>query len=590
VREEAGTMVGVSAFDRDAALARLGTESFDVLVIGGGVTGAGVALDAAARGLRTAIVERDDWASGTSSKSSKLIHGGLRYLQQKEYRLVYENLAERQRLLRNAPHLVEELAFLIPLFGRDGMVNATVAKAYSTALWLYDLTGGLRIGKRHKRITREEALAHFPTLRAERLVAAFVYYDARADDARLTLELVRSAVLDHGAVAANHVAVTALAKSGARVTGAVLADGTSVRASVVVNATGVWADDVRALDEGAHPGTIRPAKGIHITVPAARLPCDIAGVLPVAKDRRSVFVVPWPEPGGTAKTYVGTTDTDYTGPLDDPGCTAEDIAYLLDAVNAATSSALTAADVTGTWAGLRPLVKAATTERTADLSRRHRVATSTSGLVSVTGGKLTTYRKMAADTVDAVLRAMGPSATGAGHRGDAGRGALPGALAALRAWARRSPTARLPIRGAGGLRELREPGAAARLEVTPAALEHLVGRYGGEAPQVLALVTKDPSLAAPLVPGLAYLRAEAVFAVREEMACSLADVLARRTRAQLRARDATADAAADVARLIGPLLGWDDDETQGQVGAYRAELTREREAAGLPLTGVPAGV
>ena len=199
-----GTM---STFDRDVALARLNDETFDVLVIGGGVTGAGVALDAAARGLRTAIVERDDWASGTSSKSSKLVHGGLRYLQQKEYRLVYENLAERQRLLTNAPHLVHVLPFLIPLFGKDGVVNASVAKAYSTALWLYDLTGGLRIGKRHRRISREEALAHYPTLRADRLVAAFIYYDARTDDARLTLELVRTAVLDHGAVAANHLRV-----------------------------------------------------------------------------------------------------------------------------------------------------------------------------------------------------------------------------------------------------------------------------------------------------------------------------------------------------------------------------------------------
>ena len=545
-----------STFDRQAALARLRTETFDVLVIGGGVTGAGVALDAAARGYRTAIVERDDWASGTSSKSSKLIHGGLRYLQQKEYLLVYENLAERQRLLRNAPHLVHELPFLIPLFGKDGVVNATVAKAYSTALWLYDLTGGLRIGKRHKRITSAEALRHFPTLRADRLVAAFIYYDAQADDARLTLSIVRTAALDHGAVAVNHLGVTGLTKEDGSVTGALMADGTQVRARCVVNAAGVWADDVRALDEAVHPDSIRPAKGIHVTVPSDRLPCDIAGVVPVPKDKRSIFVVPWGD-----QTYIGTTDTDYDGPVDDPQCSPEDVTYLLDAMNAATSSALTTADVTGTWAGLRPLVKSATTERTADLSRRHQVRVSDSGVVSITGGKLTTYRKMAADTVDVVAKRL--------------------------AGAKRCPTRRLPIRGAGGLAQLREPGAAARLGTTDGVLEHLLGRYGGEAPRLLALIKADAQLAAPLVEGLPYLRAEALYAVREEMATTLTDVLSRRTRAQLRGRDAAAEAAPSVAALIGPELGWDDAEQERQVAAYRAAVAHERDAAMLPVTPLP---
>ncbi len=439
----------MSSFDREAARVRLGAELFDVLVIGGGITGAGVALDAATRGLRTAIVERDDWASGTSSKSSKLVHGGLRYLQQKEYRLVYENLAERQALLRNAPHLVSELPFLIPLFGRDGVVNAAVSKAYTTALWLYDLTGGLRIGKPHRRITRDEALRHLPTLRADCVAAAFVYYDARTDDARLTLALVRTAVLDHGAVAANHLGVARLTKDGSgHVDGATLTDGTTVRARSVVNAAGVWADDVRALDEALHPHSIRPAKGIHVTVRADRLPCDIAAVLPVPKDHRSVFVVPWGD-----RTYVGTTDTDYDGPLDDPSCTPADVAYLLDAVNVATTSNLTAADVIGSWAGLRPLVKGAASERTADLSRRHRVTSSPSGVVTVTGGKLTTYRKMAADTVDAL---------GSG---------------------RRSRTRRLPLRGAVGLDQVRSPGAPQRLGIAPDVCAHLVSRYGAEAPR-----------------------------------------------------------------------------------------------------------
>jgi glycerol-3-phosphate dehydrogenase len=534
--------VGSGCFGRGAALARLASEPFDVLVVGGGVTGAGAALDAASRGLRTAIVERGDWASGTSSKSSKLVHGGIRYLQQREYRLVFENLAERQHLLRNAPHLVTELPFLIPLFGTGGAVNAAVAKGYSTALWLYDLVGGLRIGKRHRRITRDDALAHFPALRANRVAAAFLYYDARTDDARLTLALVRTAVLDHGAVAANYAGVASLAKDGSgRVTGAVLADGTQVRATSVVNATGVWADDVRALDEGVHPRSIRPAKGIHVTVPAARLPCDIAAVLPVPKDRRSIFVVPW-----GSETYIGTTDTDYDGPIDDPVATAADIAYLLNAVNAATTAALTGSDVTGAWAGLRPLVRNAMTERTADLSRRHRVDVAPSGLVTVTGGKLTTYRKMAADAVDAVASS-------------------------------RSRTRRLPVRGAVGLAYLRRPGAAARLGVSDAVLAHLVARYGAEAPRVLAPVRNDASLLDPLVPGLPYLRAEAVWAAREEMTVTLDDLLSRRTRALLRDREATADAAPAAASLVAPLLGWGPSDTAAQVAAFQASVARERD-------------
>ena len=540
----------MSAFDRDDARVRLGAEAFDVLVIGGGVTGAGVALDAATRGLRTAIVERNDWASGTSSKSSKLVHGGLRYLQQKEYRLVYENLAERQHLLDNAPHLVHPLPFLIPLFGKDGVVNATVAKAYTTALWLYDLTGGLRIGRRHRRVSRAEALRHLPTLRDDRLVTAFVYYDARTDDARLTLAIVRTAAVDYGAVAANHLGAIALTKDGAgRVTGAELSDGTIVRARSVVNAGGVWTDDVRALDEAKHPDSLRPAKGIHVTVPAQRLPCDIAAVLPVPQDRRSMFVIPWGD-----RTYIGTTDTDYDGPLDDPECTPRDVAYLLDAVNVATTSGLTPADVTGSWAGLRPLVKDASTERTADLSRRHQVTVGASGLVTVTGGKLTTYRKMAADTVDAVVAIIG---TGG-----------------------RSRTRHVLLRGAVGLEHVRGPDGPMLLGVAPDACAHLVDRYGAEAPRVVAMADDDPSLLEPLVPGLEYLRVEAVWAVRREMARTLDDVLARRTRALLRDRDATADAAPAVAGLLAPLLGWSPEQTRREIDRFVALTLRERASVG----------
>ena len=551
-------------FDRDAALARLADEEFDVLVVGGGITGAGVALDAAARGMRTALVERHDFASGTSSKSSKLVHGGLRYLQQKEYFLVYENLAERQRLLNNAPHLVSPLPFLIPLFGRNGVVNKTLAKGYSTVLWTYDLTGGLRIGKRHKRISTDEALAHMPTLNRDLLAASFLYYDARADDARLTLTIARTAVLDHGAVVANYSPVVALLKDDkGKTNGARLADGTEIRARCVVNAAGVWVDEVRTLDEGRDPDSLRPAKGIHIAVPWEKIRCDIAAVVPVPSDRRSIFVVPWGD-----RVYLGTTDTDYDGPIDDPQVTPEDVDYVLGAINLFVTEPLTRADVLGTWAGLRPLMKGAGSERTADLSRRHSVLTSSSGVVTVTGGKLTTYRRMAADTVDEVLEQLGRSPNG-------------------ERVARRSPTKKLPLRGAAGVDSLRRPDAAARMNVDAATLEHLVGRYGSDARTVVAMLEADPELARPLVPGLPYLRAEAVYAARYEMALTLEDVLSRRTRALLLARDASAAAALDVAHLIAPELGWTPDEVSHQVSGYLEIVAKERASAELPETGLP---
>ena len=381
----------MGSFDRPLALQRLADDRFDLLVIGGGITGAGVALDAAARGLRTALVERDDFASGTSSKSSKLIHGGLRYLQQGDVRLVYEALAERQRLRKNAPHLVKLLPFLLPMFtGRDGVIPKGLTRALGTAMWMYDLTGGARIGKLHERLKKAEAIEYMPTLPADRLAGGYLYYDAAADDARLTLTIARTAALDFGAVLANGVSVTRLLKdAGGKAAGAAVrtAEGAEfeVRASAVVNACGVWSDDVRALDEGTHPDSIRPAKGIHITVPWSLVRNTIAVVIPVPKDKRSVFVVPWGgEPGGEPRyTYIGTTDTDYDGPLDNPTCTPEDIEYVLRAINfsvadPARPGGITADDILGTWAGLRPLVKSSgdgdqPTGRTADLSRGHRV-------------------------------------------------------------------------------------------------------------------------------------------------------------------------------------------------------------------------
>jgi glycerol-3-phosphate dehydrogenase len=539
----------MAPFDRAAMLDRLRHEQFDVLVIGGGITGVGTALDAASRGLKTALVERHDFASGTSSKSSKLIHGGLRYLQQGDVRLVYEALAERQRLRHNAPHLVRILPFMIPILTRDGVMNAKLARAFGSALWMYDLTGGARIGKLHRRLKKDAALAHMPTLPAERLASAYLYYDAQADDARLCLTVARTAA-EHGAAVLNGATVVGLRKEHDRITGARVAvdgDELDVAATVVVNAAGVWADDVRALDEATHPNSIRPAKGIHLTVPWEKVRNDIAVVIPVPKDKRSLFVVPWGD-----FTYVGTTDTDYDGPIDDPQCTREDLEYVLRALNASVTTGVTEADVTGTWAGLRPLVKRAPSGRTADLSRQHKVAVSPAGLVSVTGGKLTTYRRMAADAVDAVMDRLDRK--------------------------ERSKTKGLRLLGGDGYVE----------PIGTERLSHLRRRYGTLAADVEALITADPTLAAPLVPGLSYVAAEAVYAARHEMARSVDDVLSRRTRARLLDRAATGEAAAAVARLLAPELGWDDDETARQAAVYRRSIAHEAISGDEPERALDA--
>jgi glycerol-3-phosphate dehydrogenase len=575
--------VNFDARQRGQYLERLVSEPFDLLVIGGGITGAGVALDAAGRGLRTALVERGDFAAGTSSRSSKLVHGGLRYLQQKEFRLVYEALAERQRLLRLAPHLVKPLPFLIPVFasGVAGRAKArTYARGVGMALWMYDVTGGARIGKLHKRLSKREALELMPDLDGRRLAAGFLYYDARVDDARLTLTVVKTAA-SLGAVTVNQVEATGLLRTSGRVEGAVLTDRLTgrrieTRAGVVVNAAGVWADELRALDEGANPRSIRPAKGVHITRPAGRPALDIAAVLPAPGDRRSVFVIPWGD-----RIYVGTTDTDYDGSLEDPQCTAADVDYLLGAVNAWVTKPVGRHEVLGSWAGLRPLaggagpagaaahgggpdVSPAKAGRTADLSRRHSVRVAPSGLVTIVGGKLTTYRAMAEDTVDEAVRVMRLHRSGADRR--AGR--VPD-----------SRSGSTPLFGAEGYDELTQPGAADRLGLPADVLAHLAGRFGGHAQAVAAMVRDRPELGERLVPGLPYLKAEAVYAVRYEMALTLEDVLSRRTRALLLDAAATAGASPSAAELVGAELGWSDEERARQVDAFLGLVERQRRAA-----------
>jgi glycerol-3-phosphate dehydrogenase len=559
-------------FEREVALSRLGGKVFDVVVLGGGITGAGVALDAASRGLSVALVERGDFASGTSSKSSKMVHGGLRYLHQHEFGLVRQSLRERRLLLQNAPHLVEPLAFLIPLFGK----GAVVEQSYSTALWAYDLAGGRRIRKRHRRVGVEEVASHFPTLRTDRVAGGFVYYDAWADDARLTLAILRTAVLDHGAVAVNYAPAVGLARDAAsRVTVVKIApvaqprsgtppamapgpsageDILEIKAKIVVNATGVWADGVQRLDDASHQNSMRPAKGVHITVPRDKLPCDIAALLQVPNDRRSVFVIPWGE-----HTYVGTTDTDYDGPLDDVRVEADDITYLLDAVNAVVMSPLRPKDVRACWAGLRPLLaktgkrRRAPSARTADLSRCHTVQRSTSGLISVTGGKLTTYRQMAADTVDAVQRELGSTVV-------------------------RSRTEHLRLRGSERLSPDRARELADEIGITEDVLEHVQCRYGADTPAVLGLCLDRPELGEGLAEGFPNIAAEVVYAARFEMATCVDDVLARRTRALLLDARSAATAARRTAELLAAELGWDDCRVREETEAFARITLRGMEA------------
>jgi len=542
----------MSSFQRRDALSAMARTTYDVVVIGAGMTGSGVALDAASRGLRVALIDAGDIASGTSSKSSKMVHGGLRYLQQKEFRLVYENLRERQRLLENAPFLVRPLPFLIPLFGNDGVVSKTIVKGYATALRLYDLSGGWRIGKRYRRVNKDEALAHLPSLNTDRLVAGFLYQDARGDDARVALTLARTAALDFNADVATYVRASAITHDATGRSNSVVCrdvltgDTLTISTKSIVNATGVWADDVFAMAEHESSRHVTPAKGIHVTVPRHRLAADVAAVLNVPGDRRSIFVVPFED---APFTFIGTTDTAYDGPLDQPECSPQDVAYLLDAVNASTSSHLTLDDITGLWAGLRPLLVPVKgkhiSDRTADLSRRHQVLDSKDGVVHVTGGKWTTYRQMAQDTVDA----LGPYVD---------------QLARVR-------TKNLRLHGVGSWRP------STTLE------RHLFGRYGQDTITVLELIEETPTLAHETIEGQSYVDAEFVFAVRHEMATSLTDLVTRRTRAHLHDARATLRQAEAIAALVAPELGWTEDERRSQVEAYRALVHQEFLAAGLTL-------
>jgi glycerol-3-phosphate dehydrogenase len=545
---------------RAANLERLERETFDVVVVGGGITGAGVALDAAARGLRTALVERGDFASGTSSRSSKMIHGGLRYLAQHELGLTWEASRERDLLRRLAPHLVRPLPFLFPAFRRGA-----AARLAALGLAIYDVFAAGGGFARHRRATPEDLRRFAPRLDPARVVAAWIYFDAAADDARLVFEVIRTAHR-FGAAVVNHAAVEGLDAAGGRLAAAIVRDRTSgrtmaVRGRAFVNAAGVWAHEVSSLDPAAAAPPLRPAKGVHLVLPRAAVPLGAGCVLPsAARDGRSLFVVPFH--GETV--LAGTTDTEYAGPLDAPAVEPDDAVYVLAALNRAFRLDLGPGDALAAWAGLRPLLAGAGGPETptADLSRRHHLSVSPSGLVTITGGKLTTYRRMAVDAVDLVCARLGVGA--------------------------RSRTRSIPIglaRPLGGLaRETAE--LAARLGLDPAVASHLVSVHGDRAPAVLALVAEDASLGAPLVAGLPWIAAEAVWAARHEMAVTLADVLERRTRLAL--VDPEAGLASAAPDLVARALGWPPERTAAEAAAVRARVAAERgpvRSPALPAAG-----
>jgi len=549
--------MGEAKARRRDALAALGRDTLDVLVVGGGINGAGITRDAAMRGLRVALVERGDLASGTSSRSSKLIHGGLRYLEQGDVRLVLEAVRERERLQRLAPHLVRPQEFVFPLY-RGGPLGPLKLAA---GLWAYDLLAGFWNVRRHRMLSPKAVAEAEPALLRDGLCGAGQYWDCRTDDARLVLETALSAAAE-GALIVSYAEVAGFVKEGGRIVGARVVDrlGGEVvaRAQVVVNAAGPWVDRVVALDAPETPPRLRLTKGVHVVVPHERVGNRAAVVLSAVADRRVMFVIPW-----GAHTLVGTTDTDHPGGPDvPPTVEPSDVGYLLDTVNHYFPAArLASGDVVSAFAGLRPLIapRGKATMSPSAVSREEEVFTSPSGLISIAGGKLTTYRLVAKTVVDRVVDALRAA-------GDRRR-------------FQRSRTGEVPLPG-GAVPPATLAAALSRdgHGVAPAVIDHLAGRYGSRLDEVLGLVARDQRLGEPIVAGLPDPRAEVVEAVEREWALTLEDVMRRRTQVALRDASAGAAAADDVAALMARPLGWDEETSRAAARGYveAAEAVRRR--------------
>ncbi|GAA1316730.1 glycerol-3-phosphate dehydrogenase/oxidase [Pseudonocardia xinjiangensis] len=547
--------VALSPQAREAALEAMSSTELDVLVVGGGVVGSGSALDAATRGLTVGLVEARDFASGTSSRSSKLIHGGLRYLEMLDFRLVAEALQERGLLIQKlAPHLVRPVPFIYPL---NHHVWERVYAGAGVALYdtLALLSGRARGVPHHRHLTRRGARRVFPSLRKDALVGALEYYDAQVDDARHTMFVARTAAA-YGAHIASRARVTGLLREGERVTGAEVHDLESgrtfkVRARQVVNATGVWTDETQSLAGERGQFHVRASKGIHLVVPHDRIRGDSGLILRTEKS--VLFVIPWGR-----HWIIGTTDTDWTLGLAHPAASAADIDYLLDHVNKVLEQPLTHADVEGVYAGLRPLLSGES-ESTSMLSREHAVSHAVPGLVVVAGGKYTTYRVMAKDAVDAAVHGLYQKVPP-------------------------SVTEDVPLLGAEGFTALKNSAhvLAERYGLHEARIQHLLGRYGSLVHEVLDLVEQDPSLGEPLTGAPDHLRAEIVYAASHEGARHLDDVLARRTRISIETFDRGIGAVEEAARLVAPVLGWSGEQIEREVEHYRKRVEAERESQKMP--------
>ena len=523
----------------------------DVLIIGGGITGAGIARDAALRGFRTALVDKADFGAGTSSHSSRLIHGGIRYLEQGAFHLVFEASHERRVLLTIAPHLVRPLAFLFPLY-RGGRLPAWKLRA---GMWLYDLLSSFRNVRWHRWLRAKQVRRVEPGLRDRGLIGAALYYDAQTDDARLVIATVRSA-MRAGALAANYVETTALLKPDGRVRGAVVRDvltgqTATIRANVVVNATGPWSDQLRRLDDPQAAPILRLTKGAHVTVPRRRLANEHAVTLLSPVDGRVMFVLPWGD-----LSYIGTTDTDADASPDGLRVTAADVTYLLRSANAAFPHAhLASNDVVSAWVGLRPLLRADHADPS-QVSREHKVFASEQGLITIAGGKLTTYRVMARDVVDRVAARL--------HELD-GRPLPP-----------RAQTDTQPLPG-GEAAELDVLGEAARARgASDATARHLVASYGSEAAAVLNLVDRDRRLGDAIIAGRPEIWAEIAYAVERELAVRVQDVLVRRLHLFYEVPDHAQSVVTKVAARMKQLLGWDDVREAEELRDYFQVVERGR--------------
>jgi glycerol-3-phosphate dehydrogenase len=529
---------------RADAVASLASEPFDVLVIGGGITGAGVALDAATRGYSVALVERADFASGTSSRSSKLVHGGLRYLQNFDLGLVREALLERQINVNLAPHLVRPLRFVVPAF--DG---ARLDRIVGLGLNAYDVMAVDRLRRRrrdeadwsparHRVISGADVLELLPALADRTPTGGYLFYDCQTDDARLVLTVLAEAER-FGAVCANRLEAIGLLEESGRAIGALLRDAETddeveVRATNVVNATGVWADRLRPaeLHDEAEVPVIRPSRGTHVVVERARLPLTAGAIVP-AGEGRTIFVLPW-----LGQTLIGTTDTDHDGPVDHVQPSIAEVEYLLDAVNAFFATSLEASDIVGAYAGVRPLISTGDPRKSVDISRKAELYETSSGMITITGGKLTTWRRMAKETVDRIVWRDGSETECRTHAVPLGMPVDPADL----------------------------------VSAPEASREQLAARYGHIAHDVLAA-----GHAEPILPDRPDLMAEVVYAARREQARTVGDVLLRRTRLGLTAARPllSSDAVERVAGVMGAELGWSPERASREASAFRDEARAE---------------